>query len=137
MTPFLIAAALVIVAFLIFKGKPGFGPDQPYKARNGLWVAHAVAEDADIEVYSAPGAAGPAYFCAAADFAVRHLKSSRGDYLVVAQPEADSETRAGFRSVHFRITGKDAVTGLPPNGAVVSVSRSGEHRTIAFAEQLC
>ena len=137
MTPILIAVAALIVGLLIFNKRPSYGPDEPFLAKNGLWVAHAQSGAAEIEVYSQPGAAGPTYFCAAAEFAVRYRKRSRTEYLVVAFPEADSETRSGFRSVHFNVVGKDSIGDLPPNGAVVSVARPGEHRTIAFAEQLC
>ena len=137
MTPILIAVAVLVVGLLIYTNRPSYGPDQPFLAKNGLWVAHAQSEDADIEVYSQPGSAGPAYFCAAAEFAVRYQKRSRAEYLLVAQPEANSETRSGFRSVHFRVVGKDDLGDLPPNGAVVSVARAGEHRTVAFSEQLC
>jgi hypothetical protein len=137
MTPILIAVAVLVVGLLIYSKRPDYGPDQPFLAKNGLWVAHAQSEGAEIEVYSQPGAAGPTYFCAAAEFAVRYQKASRTEYLVVAFPEADSETRPGFRSVQFNVVGKDNIVDLPTNGAVVSVTRPGEHRTIAFAEQLC
>ena len=137
MTPILIAVGVLVIGLLIYTNRPSYGPDQPFLAKNGLWAAHAQSEDADLEVYSQPGAAGPSYFCAAAEFAVRYQKRSRAEYLVVARPEADSETRPGFRSVLFRVVGKRDLKGLQPNGAVVSVAREGEHRTVAFAEQLC
>ena len=132
-----VTGALLIVGLLVFTNRPSYGPDQPFLARNGLRVAHSQSEGSEIEVYSQPGAAGRDYFCAAGEFAVRYQKRSRTEYLVVVLPEADSETRSGFRSVHFRVAGKEDIGDLPPNGAVVSVARSGEHRTIAFAEQLC
>ena len=137
MTPILIAVAVLVVGLLIYTNRPSYGPEQPFLAKNGLWVAHAQSEHADLEVYSQPGAAGPAYFCAAAEFAVRYQKRSRADYLVVSRSESESETRSGFRSVHFRVVGKDDIGDLPPNGATVSVATEGEHRTVAFAEQLC
>ena len=107
------------------------------EVNEGYGMAHAQFEDSDLEVYGQPGAAGPAYFCAAAEFAVRYQKRSRAEYLFVVRPEADSETRSGFRSVLFRVVSKDEIGDLPPNGATVSVTRAGEHRTVAFAEQLC
>jgi hypothetical protein len=137
MTPLLIAGAVLIIGLLVYSNRPSYGPEQPFLAKNGLWVAHAQAEGAEIEVYSQPGAAGPDYFCAAAEFAVRYQKRSRSEFLVVVTAEADSKTRSGFRSVHFQVVGKDGIVDLPPNGAAVSVARSGEHRTVAFAEQLC
>ena len=133
---FLLAAAVLLLIAVLY-GRPDFSPDRPFVADNGLRAAFADRENRTFDVFGQPGSAGPAYFCAAAEFAIRAFEASRKDSLEVIAPETESAVRPGGKSVRFRIVPLDEAAGLAVPGVTVRIDRAGEARTVAFAQQLC
>lgn len=137
MTPIIIVVALLVVGLLLFSKRPDFSPRNPFVADNGLRAAYADRENRTFDVFGQPGSAGPAYFCAAAEFAIRGFDASKKDSIEVIAPETESAVKPGGKSVRFRIVAQEDAKALAPSGVTVRIDQTGESRTVAFAQQLC
>jgi hypothetical protein len=105
-------------------------------ALNKHRVVPSSVDGAMMEVYSRPGAAGPQYFCAAADYAVRRLGRNTSDRVIVVRPEAPSTTKPGFRSVLFSVRPWQAEREEDPS-LTLDIDRVGEEEPIVVARKRC
>lgn len=108
-------------------------PQQDHVARNGLLVFDR--GDGRFEVRAEPGTAGPAYFCAAGDFARVRRNAGATDRVVMVRPDGPSGTLPGARSAIFEIAPPGPRT-LPPV-STVPMRRAGASLPVASAEALC
>lgn len=114
-----------------------YTPDAPYRAINEFGVIPSAEPDAVLEVYAKPSASGMKYFCAAAEFAQRFLRSQPSDRLVISRAEGPSATRPGSTSVLFDIVPRAQAQGLPSGGVTLSPSRVGENRSVNSGKSFC
>jgi hypothetical protein len=114
-----------------------YTPEHPYRALNEFGVIPSVEENAILEVYAKPGASGPKYFCAGAEFAKRFLRASPADRLVILRPEATSTTRPGATSVLFNIVPRASSQDLPRTGVTINPRRAGENRSVNAGLSFC
>lgn len=114
-----------------------YTPDTPYRAINEFGVVLSAEPEAVVEVYAKPGASGPKYFCAAAEFSKRFLGASPSDRLVIVRPEGASATRSGAKSVLFGIVPRSASGSLPPTGLTINPRKAGEHRSVNSGLSFC
>jgi hypothetical protein len=103
-------------------------------ARNGMFVA---GDAEGFEVFPRGGAGGAELFCAAGDFARRHLGAAATDRVEIAAPLGPSAERPGLRAVRFvlRPAGTGANRGL--DRLVLRPWRPGVSRSVAHAVALC
>lgn len=111
-------------------------PERPFIASNKQRVIPSIDGQPSFEVLSQPGAAGPQYFCAAAEFARSVLRANMNDLLVSTSAEGPSPTRPGFKSVMFELR-PPAEAPSDPAGIILDVSRAGHVRSVATALQFC
>ncbi|WP_424970984.1 hypothetical protein [Dinoroseobacter sp. S76] len=114
-----------------------YTPKSPYRAINEFGVIPSAESGAVLEVYAKPGASGMKYFCAAAEFAQRFLRSQPSDRLVISRAEGPSATRAGSTSVLFDIVPRAQAQGLPSGGVTLSPNRVGENRSVNSGKSFC
>ncbi|MEM9250534.1 MAG: hypothetical protein AAGB05_17815 [Pseudomonadota bacterium] len=103
-------------------------------ARNGL----AVQGDRDgFEVFSRAGLGGVDYFCAAGDFARKHLNAAATERVEIAAPLGPSRSRPGQRSVVFEVRppGRQANRGL--DLVLLRPGVAGVSRTVAQSANFC
>ncbi|RDC68956.1 hypothetical protein DLJ49_19345 [Rhodovulum sp. 12E13] len=103
-------------------------------SRNGMSVS---GEAASFEVFPGRAAGGSDVFCAAGDFARRHLDARATDRVEIVHPIGPSRTRPGQRSVVFamRPPGSGRNAGL--DAVVLRPWSEGVSRSVAFSEALC
>ena len=103
-------------------------------ARNGM----AVAGDATaFEVFPGRAAGGTEVFCAAGDFARRHLDARATDRVEITGPIGPSRTRPGRRSVVFALRAAGTGNNRGLDALVLRPWAEGASRSVAFAEALC
>ncbi len=104
--------------------------------RNGMVVQ---GDAPGFEVFPGRAAGGTDLFCAAGDFARRHLNARATDRVEIVHPPASTSgaTRPGRRSVGFalRPPGSGANEGL--DRWLLRPGAVGTSRSVAFAESLC
>jgi len=122
----MIAAALLVAACASV-------PQQDHVARNGLLVFDR--GDGRFEVRAAPGTAGPAYFCAAGDFARVRRNAGATDRVVMVRPDGPSAALPGARSAIFEIAPPGPRT--LPVISTVPMRRAGASLPVASAQALC
>ncbi|WP_425092575.1 hypothetical protein [Tropicimonas sp. S265A] len=129
-------APVLVTAIFFVTGSTSVGAASEFVAANKQRVVPASIEGAQMEVFSTAGAAGPQYFCAAGDYAVRRLEAGNSDRLVVVKGEAPSESRPRFRSVFFSVVPWQGERG--GNSSInVQVDRPGEEMSVVVARKFC
>jgi len=115
---------------------PNVSRDRPFVASNKQRVYPAPQDPARFEVLSQPGAAGPQYFCAAAEYARKVLRAEMDDALVTLTPEGPSEVSTRHRGVQFEL--RPAAEAPPPDNALVlNLRNAGLSRRVAVALRHC
>lgn len=122
-----------LAGLVLLAGCAGLPPQQDHVARNGLRV-YDRGERA-FEVIAQPGTAGPAYFCAAGDFAAVRRNARAADRVVMIRPDAPSIHLPGYRSATFAIA-PPGPRSLPLI-ATVPMRQAGASLTVATAQSMC
>lgn len=122
----LLAAALLAAA-------PAPAADRA-AARNGMFVA---GDARGFEVFPRGGAGGAELFCAAGDFARRHLGAAATDRVEIAADLGPSAERPGLRSVRFVLRPAGTGTNRGLDRLVLRPWRPGVSRSVAHAVALC
>ena len=104
------------------------------QARNGLTAA---GDARAFEVFTRAGSGGADHFCAAGDFARRHLGAAADDRVVVLRPPGPSETRPGRRSVVFGLRPPGTAGNRGLSMIFATTGRPGTSRSVAHARALC
>lgn len=103
-------------------------------SRNGMSVA---GETAGFEVFPGRAAGGSDVFCAAGDFARRHLNARATDRVEIVHPIGPSRTRPGQRSVVFALRPPGSGRNAGLDTVVLRPWSDGVSRSVAFSAALC
>ncbi|MGS4944733.1 hypothetical protein ACVDG3_04600 [Meridianimarinicoccus sp. RP-17] len=124
-------AALGAIALLV--GCASLPPPQDHVARNGLLIYER--PNGAFEIVARPGTAGPAYFCAAGDFARVRLGARATDRVIMVRPDGPSGNIPGARSAIFEVGPPG-----PRTQALIStvpMRQAGASLPVASAQALC
>lgn len=103
-------------------------------SRNGMSVAGAAA---GFEVFPGRAAGGSDVFCAAGDFARRHLNARATERVEIVHPIGPSRTRPGQRSVVFAVRPPGSGRNAGLDTVVLRPWSDGVSRSVAFSAALC
>ncbi|WP_425092576.1 hypothetical protein [Tropicimonas sp. S265A] len=115
---------------------PNVSPERPFIASNDHRVVPSIDNSPTFEVLSRPGAAGPQYFCAAAEYARQVLRAEMTDILVSTTAEGPSRTNPDFRSVMFELRAPEEAPSSG-SGITIDISEPRQVRSVAVALQFC
>lgn len=92
-------------------------------------------QEGQFTVLGTAGAAGPDFFCAAAEYAWRRLDVPQSQRIVTVSPVARSPDHGGRRSTVFAVVAPE--DSQSNESLQARVDRAGESLTIAHALTLC
>lgn len=127
-------AAVSLAACDVTMSASGGGGGSRFLARNNYVVVSGPG-GGEFTVLGKAGAAGPDYFCAAADYAHRRLGYPDAERVVLIAPVAKNPAYNGQRTGTFRVASSGQVP--PRTGISVSMRKAGENLQIGHARSMC
>jgi hypothetical protein len=105
-----------------------------WQADNRLEVT-PLPERAAFEVIGRPGSAGPDYWCAAGDYALRVMGAPGNARIYIVRGRGTPETSERLSSVQFSLNQPAGDT--QPNPPFLSMKRVGDNLSVSFARNYC
>lgn len=88
-----------------------------------------------FEVIGKPGSAGPDFWCAAGDYAIRALGAAGTQRVYIVRGRGAPETADRFRSVQFALSPPSGVT--PKDSLFLTMRNVGDNLPAVFAQTYC
>jgi len=105
-----------------------------YVTQDRHWV-FPLSQPGQFEVIGNAGDAGPQYFCAAGDYAWKHLNSKVVDRVVIIRPVGPAQSVPGRMGVVFEVMPRE--TAPEPSGIILNPREKGEAQSVAAAQNNC